>query len=104
MSEEFPESVAEAEIDALDDPDLRAADSSLEEPDDPDSLSTDTLERDEQDDVWEPDQHLSNATAELIVNDDPDSETLDQRLAQEVPDVGAEQGAAVDSERDYREV
>lgn len=99
MSEQNPE---------LDDPDLQLADSSLEERvserDEADDLSTDTLDADDQDDTWEPDQHLSNATAELIVDGDRDEETLDERLAQEVPDVGVVSGGDADSDRDYRQV
>jgi hypothetical protein len=98
MSDEIPE---------LDDPDLQAADSSLEqesERDQADELSSDTLEADDQDDTWEPDQHLSNATAGLIVDGDRGEETLDERLAQEVPDVDAVSGGDADSERDYRQV
>ncbi|MGI4895228.1 MAG: hypothetical protein ACRYF3_08965 [Janthinobacterium lividum] len=104
MSDEIPELTGEAEIDAVDDPDLRAADSSLDAPEDPDDLSTDTLQPDDQDDTWEPEQHLSYATAELIASEDPDHETLDERLAQEEPDVGADRGAAVDSAHEIREV
>jgi hypothetical protein len=96
MSEQNPE---------LDDPDLRLADSSLDEVvserDEADDLTTDTLEADDQDDTWEPDQHLSNATAEIIVDGDRDQETLDERLAQERPDVDADSGGDVDSDRDY---
>jgi hypothetical protein len=95
MSDEVPE---------LDDPDLRAADSALEDPDDPDNLSTDTLDADDQDDTWEPDQHLSNATAEIIVDGDRDEETLDERLAQEEPDVDVTAGGDVDSDQEYRQV
>jgi hypothetical protein len=104
MSEQFPETPSDPQTDAVDDPDLQAADSSLEEPDDPDDLSTDTLQPDGEDDVWEPDQHLSAATAELIASDHPDHETLDERLAQEVPDVDADRGGAADSDREVREV
>ncbi|WP_380161755.1 hypothetical protein [Kineococcus sp. R86509] len=97
MSDEIPEL----------DPDLQAADSSLDqetERDQADDLSSDTLEADDQDDTWEPDQHLSNATAELIVDGDRNEETLDERLAQEVPDVDAVRGGDADSDRDYRQV
>ncbi|WP_328291787.1 hypothetical protein OG218_03355 [Kineococcus sp. NBC_00420] len=97
MSDEIPEL----------DPDLQAADSSLDqetERDQADDLSSDTLEADDQDDTWEPDQHLSNATAELIVDGDRNEETLDERLAQEVPDVDAVSGGDADSDRDYRQV
>ena len=96
MSDEIPEL----------DPDLQAADSSLDqetERDQADDLASDTLDGDE-DDTWEPDQHLSNATAELIVDGDRDEETLDEWLAQEVPDVGAVSGGDADSDRDYRQV
>jgi hypothetical protein len=89
MSDEIPE---------LDDPDLQAADSSLEqesERDQADELSSDTLEADDQDDTWEPDQH---------VDGDRGEETLDERLAQEVPDVDVVSGGDADSERDYRQV
>jgi len=99
MSEQNPE---------LDDPDLQLADSSLEdrvsERDEADDLSNDTLDPDDQDDTWEPDHHLSNATAELIVDGDRSEETLDERLAQEVPDVDADHGGDADSGRDYRQV
>ncbi|WP_432514990.1 hypothetical protein [Kineococcus sp. SYSU DK001] len=95
MSDEVPE---------VDDPDLRAADSSLGDPDDPGNLATDTLEADDQDDTWEPDQHLSNATAGLIRDGDRDEETLSERLAQEEPDVDASRGGELDSDQDYRQV
>lgn len=104
MSEQFPEPTTDVQLDAVDDPDLRAADSALDEPDDPDNLTTDTLQPDGEDDTWEPDQHLSAATAELIASDHPDHETLDERLAQEVPDVDADRGATTDADREVREV
>jgi hypothetical protein len=98
MSEQNPQ---------LDDPDLQQSDSSLDEVEDEreeaEDLASDTLDGDE-DDTWEPDQHLSNATAELIEHGDRDEETLSERLAQEVPDVGAVSGGDADSDRDYRQV
>ena len=98
MSDQNPE---------LDDPDLQQSDSSLDEVEDEreeaEDLASDTLDGDE-DDTWEPDQHLSNATAELIEHGDRDEETLSERLAQEVPDVDVTSGGDADSERDYRQV
>ncbi|MFD0485433.1 hypothetical protein ACFQ46_22810 [Kineococcus sp. GCM10028916] len=98
MSEQNPQ---------LDDPDLQQSDSSLDEVEDEreeaEDLASDTLDGDE-DDTWEPDQHLSNATAELIEHGDRNEETLSERLAQEVPDVGAVSGGDADSDRDYRQV
>jgi hypothetical protein len=84
-------------------PEVTGADE-VEEQDQADALSTDTLDPDENDETWEPDQHLSNATAEIILDGDRGEETLDERLAQEEPDVDATRGGGADSDAEYRQV
>ncbi|WP_432562061.1 hypothetical protein [Kineococcus sp. SYSU DK003] len=93
------------DLDPLDDPDLQQVDPDAAPQDDSEVLTTDTLMRDDQDESgWEPDYNLTNATAELITSDDPDNETLTERLAQEEPDVDVSRGGAVDAEHEVREV
>ncbi|GAA4990051.1 hypothetical protein [Kineococcus glutinatus] len=94
MSAEIPDNGIDPELDAVHDPDLRQADSQLGDdgqpgnPADPRGLATDTLDGDDESETFEPDYNLSNATGLLITEDDPDHETIEQRLAQEEPDVG----------------
>ena len=94
MSAEIPANGIDPELDALNDPDLRQHDSQIGgedqpgNPADPHGLATDTLDGDDESETWEPDYNLSNATGLLITEDDPDNETIEQRLAQEEPDVG----------------
>ncbi|WP_369052330.1 hypothetical protein [Kineococcus terrestris] len=90
MSEQSHEP-AEPDVDPLDDPDLRARDSSIDAgPDDGDELGalrTDDLIGDSDDDTYDTDRSSSHALRELMRDDvDPDNETLDERLTQEVPD------------------
>ncbi|WP_432543533.1 hypothetical protein [Kineococcus sp. SYSU DK002] len=105
MSEQ-PYEPRDPDVDPLADPDLQQVDSDASPSgDDPEVLTTDTLMRDDQDDQgWEPEYQLSNFTAELITDGDRDSETLDERLAQEEPDVDATRAGDADSEADYRQV
>ncbi|PRY18329.1 hypothetical protein [Kineococcus rhizosphaerae] len=105
MSEQ-PYEPRDPDVDPLADPDLQQVDSDASpSADDPEVLSNDTLMRDDQDDQgWEPENHLSSFTAEIIADGDRDDETLEERLAQEEPDVDASSGAELDSEQDYRQV
>lgn len=95
MSEEIPEETLVADVRQVEEHD---------ELDDAEALSSDTLDGDDEDDTWEPDQQLSNATAGLIVDGDRDEETLSERLAQEEPEVDATRGGGADSDAQYRQV
>ncbi|PPK95920.1 hypothetical protein CLV92_10514 [Kineococcus xinjiangensis] len=92
MSAEIPANGIDPELDALDDPDLRQHDSEITDEDqpgnpaDPRGLATDTLDGDDESETFEPDHHLSNATGLLM--DDTAVDPIEQRLAQEEPDVG----------------
>ncbi|MEZ0493665.1 hypothetical protein AB2L28_15605 [Kineococcus sp. TBRC 1896] len=105
MSEQ-PYEPRDPDVDPLADPDLQQVDpDAAPSADDPEVLSSDTLMRDDQDDQgWEPENRLSGFTAELVTDGDRAGETLDERLAQEVPDVDAAGAGDADSEADYRQV
>jgi hypothetical protein len=94
VDEQRPEDVDPAENPAVDDPDVATADRELSEADDPDALSTDGLERDPDDDGWEPPQEAPNTEA---------NETLDERLAEEEPEPDPRRAGARDADRDLLE-
>jgi len=78
-----------------DDPDLRSAGEGLEEPDDPDFLTTDELGPGVDDeDGWEP------PDAEVVLEQ---GQTLDERLAAEVPEPDPRQAGGADADRDLLE-
>ena len=79
---------------AAEDPDVAAAARELSEVDDPDMLTTDGLQRDPDDDGWEPPQEAPNTE---------ENETLDERLAEEEPEPDPLAAGARDAERDLLE-
>ena len=79
---------------AAEDPDVATAALELSEVDDPDMLTTDGLQRDPDDDGWEPPEDAPNLQ---------ENETLDERLAEEEPEPDPLRAGARDADRDLLE-
>ncbi|WP_432503356.1 hypothetical protein [Kineococcus arenarius] len=101
MSEPYSETYQpiDPELDPLDDPDLRAQNSSIDgdgnEGDELGALRTDTLLFDADDDTYDTGRQVSHATEELMSDDvDVDNETIDERVTQEEPDESGGAGHA----------
>ena len=104
MSEELPEPADPSQDPRSDDPDLIEADDSLDERDDPQSLSTDGLMRESGDDGWEAPQVPSVASAEgYTPSEEAGRESIDDRLHQEEPDPDPTAAGRGDADHDLRE-
>ncbi|GAB2679388.1 hypothetical protein [Thalassiella azotivora] len=90
---------------ALDDHDLQAAREPLEGRDDPESLATDRLLPDVDDDTWEPPQEPTPVTEDgYTPSDEAGRETLDDRVAQEEPEPDPLAAGREAADHDLREV
>jgi len=100
----FPEP-ADPDTDPLaDDRDLTEAGDSLDERDDPQSLATDGLTRDVDDDTWEAPQRPSVASAEgYTPSEEAGRESIDDRLLQEEPEPDPAAAGQGDADHDLRE-